>query len=215
MTTISTRDLSGLPNLEGTQDVMRSLAMLDVVLCPEWEFRYFSFNDDWEPGEKLGLMRNGEGDDWLLFFNLQGAILKGFQHDAPMAEKKPWPGLFDGVPDAFDKFLADPAFTRQQTTFCAWLLDEDGAGWRRSESIEFPPGDDPDGSAKLMRFLDRRPDTYKTWADEYYGVPVDLGVVQRIYDQEPLRLSLIRALNPDAHPEIVFEEARDIGYPLA
>ena len=155
MTTISTRDLSGLSNLEGTQNVMRSLAMLDVVLCPEWEFRYFSFNDDWEPGEKLGLMRNGEGDDWLLFFNLQGAILKGFQHDAPMAENKPWPGLFDSVPDAFDKFLADPAFTRQQTTFCAWLLDEEEDGWRRSETIEFPSGDDPDGSAKLMRFLDR------------------------------------------------------------
>ena len=214
MTTISTRDLSALPGLAGTRNAMRSLAMLDSVLCPEWEFRYFSFNDDWEPGEQLGLMRNGEGDDWLLFFNLQGAILKGFQHDAKMADEKPWPGLFDGVPDVFSKFLAEPAFTRQQTTFCAWLLDEEGA-WRRSETIEFPPGDDPDGSEKLMRFLDGSPATYKTWADEYYGVPVDLGVVERIYRQEPLRLSLVRALNPDAHPEIVFEEARDIGYPLA
>ncbi|MDA8017064.1 MAG: hypothetical protein MPN21_06395 [Thermoanaerobaculia bacterium] len=213
MTTISTRDLSALPDLEGTRNVMRALAMLDAVLCPEWEFRYFSFNDDWEPGEKLGLMRNGEGDDWLLFFNPQGAILKGFQHDASMARKMPWPGLFDGVPGAFEKFLSEPAFTREQTTFCAWLLDDDRR-WRRSETIEFPMGDDPDGSAKLMQFLDGQPDTYKAWADEYYGVPVDLRVVERVYRQEPLRLSLIRALNPDAHPEIVYEEARDIGYPL-
>jgi hypothetical protein len=214
MTTISTRDLSSLPNLEGTHRIMRSLAMLDAILCPEWEFRYFSFNDDWEPDEKLGLMRNGEGDDWLLFFNFEGAILKGFQHDAPMAEAKPWPGLFDDVPDAFAKFLAEPAFTREQTTFCVWLLEAEG-GWQRSRSIEFPPGDDPDGSARLMRFLDGRAGTYKDWADEYYGVPVDLGVVERIFAQEPLRLSLIRALNPDAHPDIVFEEAREIGYPLA
>lgn len=193
--------------------MMQSLAMLDAILCPDWEFRYFSFNGDWEPGEQLGLMRNGEGDDWLLFFNFEGVILKGFKHDSAMAEKKPWPGLFDGVPDTFEKFLDEPAFTKAQTTFCVWLSPPDGS-WRRSPAIEFPAGADPDGSAELMRFLDGDPATYKAWGDDYYGVPLGREVVERFYAHEPLHPGLIRALNPDAHQEIVAEEAREIGYPI-
>lgn len=230
---ISTRDLSEMPDIEATHRMMRTLAMLDAVLCPEWEFRYFSFNDDWEPGEKLGLMRNGEGDDWLLFFNLEGAIVKGYQHDAPMAEESPWPGLFDDVPETFEKFLDDPAFLKAQTTFCVWALREDGgdaagedaevnAGenaeendgpWRRSD-FDLPAGDDPDGSAELMRFFDGDPATYKAWGDEYFGVPLDLEVLRRFYEHEPLVPALVRALNPDADLDRVRIEAQEIGYPV-
>lgn len=217
---ISTRDLSEMPDIEGTHRVMRTLAMLDAVLCPEWEFRYFSFNDDWEPGEKLGLMRNGEGDDWLLFFNLEGAIVKGYQHDAPMAEESPWPGLFDDVPETFEKFLDDPAFLKAQTTFCVWALRdakgndaEEAEGWRSSD-FELPEGDDPDGSAELMRFFDGDPATYKAWGDEYFGVPLDLEVLSRFYEHEPLVPALVQALNPDADLDRVRIEAQEIGYPL-
>jgi hypothetical protein len=41
---ISTRDLSGLPPVDALRRVMRSLAMLDAILCPDWQGRYFSFN---------------------------------------------------------------------------------------------------------------------------------------------------------------------------
>ena len=52
---ISTRDLSELPDVEGLLKLHQSLATLDAILCPEWEFRYFSFNDHWDEGERLAL----------------------------------------------------------------------------------------------------------------------------------------------------------------
>ncbi len=209
---ISTRNLSELANIAGLMKLSQSLATLDAILCPEWEFRYFSFNNSWESNAKLGLMRNGEGDDWLLYFNDQGAVLKGFVHNCPMAVQAPWPGIFESIPKAFSGFLHEPAFSREATTFCVWRTFEDEA-WQIGD-LEFPEGPDPDGSATLMRFLDGRPATYKRWGDEYFGQPVHPGAIDRVYRHVPLSASLVAALNPEASFRELRTEIEEIGYPV-
>ena len=210
---ISTRDLSELPDIQALLKLSQSLATLDAVLCPEWEFRYFSFNNTWEEGAKLGLMRNGEGDDWLLYFDANGAVLKGFVHNSVMAANAPWPGLFDGIPEGFSKFLDEPAFSRSATTFCVWRTYDDDA-WTMG-NVQFPAGADPDGSAGLMRFLDGRAATYKHWADEYFGRPIHPGAIDRIYRHAPLNAPLVAGLNPEADFRELRAEIEEIGYPLA
>lgn len=209
---ISTRDLSGLPDIDGLVRLNQALATLDAILCPEWEFRYFSFNHHWDEDEQLGLMRNGEGDDWLIFVNPRGAVIKGFVHSCPMAENAPWPGLFDDVPEDFEGFLDEPAFSREATTFCVWCLREDGV-WRRG-GVTLPPGPDPDGSAFLMSFLDGDPATYKRWADEYFGQPIQPSAIERIYRHVPLNPGLVAALNPEVNYRELCQEAEEIGYPV-
>ena len=44
---ISTRDLSGLPDIDALKRLMQSMAMLDAILSPEWEYRCYSFNSKW------------------------------------------------------------------------------------------------------------------------------------------------------------------------
>ena len=210
---ISSRDLSSLPDIESMKRLTQSLATLDAILCPEWEFRYFSFNNYWDEGEKLGLMRNGEGDDFLVFFNDVGAIIKGFAVGAPMATNAPWPGVFDSVPDSFQSFLDEPAFSRDATTFCTWRLTGSDA-WQIGE-VDFPDTDDPDGSRQLLRFLDGQPETYKAWGDEYFGQPLDLTSIDRIYRHVPLTSGLVSRLNPETDFQELSAELDDIGYPLA
>ena len=41
---ISTRDLKLLPDIDVLRRAIQSIAMLDAILSPEWEFRYYSFN---------------------------------------------------------------------------------------------------------------------------------------------------------------------------
>ena len=43
MTMISTSDLSRLPSIASFRRLTRALAMLDAVLSPDWEARYYSF----------------------------------------------------------------------------------------------------------------------------------------------------------------------------
>lgn len=213
---ISTRDLSGLPTLDRLIQLSQSLATLDAILCPEWEFRYFSFNNHWEGEAKLGLMRNGEGDDWLLYLNHHGAVLKGFVHSCPMAADAPRDGMFAGIPESFSSFLDEPAFSRAATTFCVWRTFADSS-WQMGSVDLGPDADhpDPDGSAHLMRFLDGRAATYKRWADEYFGRPIHPGAIDQIYRHAPLSPSLVNGLNPEADYREVLSEVEEIGYPTA
>jgi hypothetical protein len=59
---ISTRDLSLLPDVESLRRLWQSMAMLDAILSPDWEYRYYSFNAAWGAGEEMGSMRDGCGD---------------------------------------------------------------------------------------------------------------------------------------------------------
>jgi hypothetical protein len=140
---ISTRDLSSLPGVDRLRAVLQSMAMLDAILCPEWQFRYYSFNARWSPGEQLGSMRNGSGDDFIAVFNAAGCWLKGFAHEAPLSPyrddgtRRVWQGVLDQVPEEFAACLSEPAFNVADATFCIWRRHGD-ASWRRGR-IGFPP----------------------------------------------------------------------------
>jgi hypothetical protein len=69
----------------------QSLATLDAIMSPEWEYRYYSFNSKWAEGEMMASMRNGSGDEYFILFNSEGAIMKGFAHESSMS---PWAGRF-------------------------------------------------------------------------------------------------------------------------
>ena len=115
--TISTRDLRGLPGIDALRRLCQSLALLDSILEPEWEFRYYSFNSRWSRGRRMASMRNGQGDEWFIQFERRGAAMKGFDHESPMADPDncPWPGVLDSVPKAFASFRKEPAFSMQDT----------------------------------------------------------------------------------------------------
>jgi hypothetical protein len=121
---ISTRDLSRLPDVDGLRLTLQSMAILDAILSPEWEFRYYSFNAGWAAGEQMGSMRNGTGDHFFAHFGPAGCWLKGFAHECPMtpyreAPARAWPGVLDAVPIEFADCLREPAFIVEDVTFCS------------------------------------------------------------------------------------------------
>ena len=100
---LSSRTLNQLPTIEVLNRLCQSLAMLDAIVCPAWEYRYYSYNAHWDSGEAMASMRNGSGDSYFLLFTPTGAILKGFGADAIMSPYRHtppqvWPGILDKVP---------------------------------------------------------------------------------------------------------------------
>jgi hypothetical protein len=211
--TISTRDLRGLPAIDELRRLCQSLAMLDAIIEPEWEFRYYSFNRRWSRGERMASMRNGQGDEWFILFDRHGAAMKGFDHESPMADPDncPWPGVLDSLPKAFASFRKEPAFSMQDTTFCVWRRYADAA-WNVG-AIDFPPGADPDGSARMLAILDGRPQTYRRWAEGYYERDVPLKWVRAVYSHQPLTDALVQGLNPEQTLPDLREDVLEIGYP--
>ena len=205
-------NLKTLPGIDDLRRLCQALATLDAILCPEWEYRYFSFNSAWGQGELLSSMRNGEGDDWLILWNPHGAIVKGFVMASEMATESPWPGVVDAVPSEFSGFLHEPAFAIDKTTFCLWRRHGDDS-WHVGE-IDYPKGPDPDGSGKLLRFLDGEPSTYQRWGEEYYGARLNPPASEQTYRHERLTEFLVRSLNPKVKLRDLRPEIEEIGYPL-
>ncbi len=210
---ISTRDLRRLPDIPTLRRITQALAMLDAILSPAWDHRYYSFDARWAEGEMMASMRNGSGDHWFALFTRAGVALHGLAHEAPAYRMDdPWPGIFDALPGDFRaNFLEEPAFDTANSTFCIWRRATDGA-WS-SGPLKLPPGDDPDGSADLLSILDGDPSRYCSFATSYYERPILPDDVASIYRHAPLTEALIRRLNPSVTLASLEGDIDEIGYP--
>jgi hypothetical protein len=213
---ISTKNLTELPTIETLRKLTQSLAMIDAILMRQWESRYYSFNSKWAENEQMASFQNGQGDGWYCGFGRPGAFLKGFDHESQMSPwsletRKVWPGVLDAVPGEFKSFATEPAFSMEDTTFCIWRGIQD-AQWSAGK-ISFPTGDDPDGSEWMLSILDGNPNTYKSWAEDYYECPVSLSAVRQIYEYAPLTAELVEELNSTLEFGALLADASEIGYP--
>jgi hypothetical protein len=208
--------LAKLPDVESLKRLSQSLAILDAIMSPEWEYRYYSFNSKWNEGEMLASRRDGSGDQYFILFNSQGAIIKGFAHESvmsPFAGEPPevWRGVLDDVPGEFQGFLSEPAFSTEETTFCLWRGYSDSS-WQVGDII-YPEGDDPDGSEDLLGILDADPEHYRYFASEYYERDVSLSAVRHIYQHKPLTDDIIAELNAEVSKKDLRDDIREIGFP--
>ena len=207
----ATSHASTLPDIDELRRRCQALAVLDAILCPEWEYRYFSFNADWSEHEMLASMRNGEGDDFQILFHPDGAVIKGYVHASVMAKDCPWPELMEGIPATLLGGIEE--FAVDKTTFCLWQAS-DASTWTAGSLTTYPEGDDPDGSAQLLSFLDGNPVTYQTWGESYYGVRLNPRAVEHIYRHELLNPFIVKTLNSEVQLDEVRAEIRDIGFPV-
>jgi len=194
------------------------MAMLDVILCPDWESRYYSFDAAWSPGEELASMRDGSGDHLFAVFQPAGCWLKGFAHESAMSPwrddgaRQLWAGVLDAVPAEFALCVTEPAFHIEETTFCLWRRTSDSR-WQTGP-VEFPAGHrDPDGSEELLSPFDGDPEHYRAWAEEHYERPVDLAAVKSVYAHEPISQELLLVLNPAATLASLQPDLQEIAYP--
>lgn len=211
-----------LPDIAVLREHCRSLAVLEAVLSPEWADRYHSFDDHWSGTQSMASMRNGSGDEYSIVFSAAGAYVRGFDHESPMspyAEDGPWPGVLDDVPDVFRPCVEEPAFSDDgmpRVTACMWR--ETGDDDWRTGTIDFPDEgtDDPDGATYLFQLLvDRSPEAFQQWAEDYYEVPVDLEAVRHVLSSRPLTEDVVRALNSEIVVADLAEDIAEIGYPTS
>ncbi|MFI8532752.1 hypothetical protein ACIGMX_21240 [Streptomyces aquilus] len=217
--------ISRLPAIPVLRDRCRALAVLDAVLSPDWEDRYFSYSARWSPTEEMASMRDGSGNEYAIVFSPAGAYARGFDHESPMSpyareDHEPWPGLFDGLPEVFRPYVTEPSFTDENgtplATVCFWREAADPA-WHAG-AVE--AGGEDDGSAEWLFevLLDGRPEGYREFAEEYYETEVDLDAVRHVWALRPLTGAVVSRLNPSPAPLSLDDLERElalIGYPAS
>jgi hypothetical protein len=202
------------------------LAALDVVMSPDPEFRYFSYDPTWGPGEQLASMNNGSGDEFSVCFTPAGVLVRGFDHESPLSPyasspTAPWPGLLEAVPGPLREAASEPAFTLDGVpvaTVVLWRLAGDDA-WSYAR-VRYPAAwddenPDVDGASWLFEQLDGDPAAYVVHAEEYWERTVPAEAVAGFLRQEPATATTVQNLEPDCDPERALRELAEIGYPVA
>ncbi|NRQ34690.1 hypothetical protein HII36_23065 [Nonomuraea sp. NN258] len=212
-----------MPGIPEVRDRSRAMAMLDAILSPEWESRFYSFDCRWSAGEEMASMRDGCGNEYSIVFTPAGAFARGFDHESPMSPYRtvppaPWPGLLDAVPEVFQAQVTEPAFGDEDgvpmATVCFWREAGD-TEWKTGPIQSPPPGTRDDGSAEWLFdvLLDGRPEAYQEFAQEYYEIAVDLEAVRWVYALRPLTPDVVAALNPEIGLAALEHDRAGIGYP--
>jgi len=205
-----------LPPIEPLIRRCRALAALDLILSPEWEYRYYSFNSNWSENELMASMRDGSGDEWWAVFHKDGwAALKGLGHAS-----RAWSqhrealsiALQRGFPRELTGFATEPAFRWEATSF-AYIHPVVGTGWTRINDIAGYSDDDA-GDDELLAHLVRGSSAYAAFASDYYETNIDERVVAEIGRLHPITDVMVQMLNPSTSlKEIADELYGMIGYP--
>lgn len=211
------KSLSDIPPNPQLKQLCQSIAMLEVIVMPDSQWRYYSFTKNWDDEIDLFSMRNGSGDEFIVVFTQHGVLIKGFAHESSISPYQVNPpqvysGIIDTIPKPFTHIVKEPALNFIDTTFCFWKL-QDSSEWLygRQPSLN---GEDVDGSQELLAILDGNPETYRSWAVEYYEEDIMSNPVQDIYDRKQLTVKLLKSLKSDCDPPKIVEEAHHIGYPV-
>ncbi|MFH8582464.1 hypothetical protein [Streptomyces zaomyceticus] len=216
--------IARLPAPEIVRARSKAMAMLDAVLSPEWEFRYYSYDRLWVPSEELASMKDGSGNDYVIVFAEPGVYAQATCHESPISAYRvsppaPWPGLFDSLPQALRSFAREVAFLDpngvQRATVCLWREVTDSE-WKCGD-VQVPSEDEEDADGAEWLFgllLEGSAEAYLEFAGDYYEVAPPLEAVQHIYDLKPLTREVVSALNPAVRLEDLADDITQIGYPV-
>ena len=188
-------DVPRLPPPEPLERICKGLAVLDAILSPERERRYYSFDAEGPAGTRMASMRNGEGDAYVIVFTAGLAFVKGVAHEYPRADPAV---VFHGLPTALAPQLAEAAFAMADLTYGGWFAD--GAWTIR--------GDDHGQLAVPSGQVER----YCKLAADYYERAIPRGAVGAILTGAPLDATLLAKIDPGRKLEDLAADLAEIGY---
>lgn len=205
---ISTKNLTALPDRQKLYQICKSISVLDAIFAEEWLDRYYSFNCKWSDTEEFFEMRNSEGDQVLILFQTDGCAINGMTHEYyPKVKNR----LVKGLPDKYHEFIFGEPVTSIGTTFCIWL--DTNSKWTVSEIADFN-----DGSSKVLNIFDGNPQTYFSWATEYFEVKFQenisaLTTIKQIYQGDTLTKDMVYSLKKNfEHWKQLSDDLKEINY---
>jgi hypothetical protein len=210
----STKDLTGFYEIEELRRITKILAVLEAVMESDESLRYHHFHSEWdkEKQEQLAEVNDGSGNDMYILFSPAGVVIKGFDHESGMSRHARddfdiFPGIYDDLPAVFSNQLEDPAFEKDDVTFCLWRGASD-KHWHTGK-VQIPDDDD-DGSGFLLNTLHASAEDYCDWAEDYYEREIPFEIVEQIYQDLKVDEQTARKLNPEVDYSEVEAEIKEI-----
>jgi len=191
-----------LPTVNELNDRLKVLVTMGIVMnsAEDAWLRVHSKVSGFED-EQVYQVDNGAGDSLFIVFADEGCIIKGFDHESMFSpyvqdEFKPWPGIYDDVPQNLLAILDDSMFEKELVTFCIWNEATD-PGWKIGDISNPNPGRYHDGRDHLIAYLHPTAADYIDWAQEYYDTDLPLEAIEYLFSGGELTEEIIAGINPD------------------
>ncbi len=215
MNKLSTKNLEKLVNPAKLKELCKAISVLAAIICPDWEFRYYSYQENWSKNEELFEMRDGQGNHILILFQEDGICINGFDVksginilDSSIQQIKT--ELIDELPEQFNEFIYEEPVKSIGTTFCIWSIN--GENWKTGD-IKLPKDNCNDALNNLLEILDGNPISYRNWAEEYYECELNIEYIEDIYKGDILSKEKVIGINQNFEDyEQLEEDLAEIGY---
>ena len=190
-----------LPPPGTLERVCKGLALLDAIVCEEWEWRHFSFNAAWDAdrGERMASMRTGEGDAWFIVFDATHAFLKAYWREQPRSDPAE---IYDGLPATLEPQRREPAFSMDDVTFGGWYAPD--GGWTLRGPLE--------PFQEELAILTGAAEVYRAYAKSYFEFDIPLDAITHVLAGMPLDASLVSRIAPGRSLESLRADLDEIGY---
>jgi hypothetical protein len=193
-----------LPEPAELERICKAIAALDAIISLELDYRYFSYDAAWAPGERMASMRNGSGDDYFIAFAPAGVFVRSFWHEYPQEDRD---AIYRGLPETLRRQLHEPAFEPVgDKTLVTWGGWHAGDGWTLR------------GNAKPLEefreILAGDAQAYRTHAADYFELDVPLTAIDHMLAGKPIDEALVQKILPDRALAEVADELRAIGYAI-
>lgn len=184
--------LTKLPVIEQCQSLMQSMAVMDAILSPDWEYRYYSYDALWGKDEIMASMRGSDGEHYFALFRADNLIIKGLEQGYPMLPKRFEQKKRMVTPEAllpieFKDFLTEPAFLPEETSFCIWKIGE--KEWNSFTELK-------DGELAILERILGGAFAYASWAEDYYEITLKVAELERFFQGAPLTKDICLSWNP-------------------
>lgn len=177
---------------------LKILALLDAIIEPEWDYRYFSYNSSWSENEEIGSLRDGCGGEWFLWTS---GSLAGYKCLSPEDDVvSDIDDIRNQIPPSYEDFLNEPAFSMGHAT-CIWVLTQ--SEWRKY-------GLPVNNLIGLESASQWRAQDYYGWATEYYERDIAISALEKVFSGA-FSTSIVAELNPDITMSDLQADLDEIG----
>ena len=185
--------------IENIKNTLKSIAILDAIISPEWESRYFSYNSKWSDSEEMASMRDGSGNEWFLWLHDNVMAWKFLDHE--LGIEKNIESIISQFPAQFDSFINEKAFSIKESS-CLWYFMDNR--WH-----EF--GLENKSIHEAIKTFTWAPKDYKKWADSYYENEFNIDAISSIFNNQ-MNGKIIAQLNEKMSFEELQNDIEEIDF---
>jgi len=180
---------------------LKRLALLDAIIEPEWEYRYYSYNANWSDTQEMASLRDSCGGEWFFLFDGDNVSFKCTSPVDGLADN--FDDLKKLVPERFTPLLAEEAFSMDQGS-CIWFIDN-GTWIKLGKEIDDLPNP--------ITIQEMTASDYCQFVEDIFEQEIDQKIVQSIFDGL-FTLELANQINPYIDLGTLKQDISEIGIAL-